>query len=215
MPHVRHNAKHKEAILVYTMRCSVTLGFETERIDPAFHRWMDRNRIKITGRKLKHPWRWFACCACPVRRAGVIHKVGQLGPISFQGRGSRYLDKSYSSIKLLPMFRTFGMLIHPHVENTRWALNARLQSLISKNWSSTSHFWRPRVEWRGAQQPDTDIFTLAHGIAVSLFVDWLSLSNLMMRRAGLSCTQRRALSTSSHHQTRDSAVTHSAFNSQS
>ena len=162
---------------------------------------------------------------CLVSRAGVIHKVGQLGPISFQGRGSRYLDKSYSSIKLLPMFSTFGMLIHPHVENTRWALNARLQSLISKNWSSTSHFWRPRVEWRGAQQPDTDIFTLAHGIAVSLFVDWLSLSNieseanpnnnLMMRRAGLSCTQRRALSTSSHHQTRDSAVTHSAFNSQS
>ena len=86
------------------------------------------------------------------------------------------------------MFSTFGMLIHPHVENTRWALNARLQSLISKNWSSTSHFWRPRVEWRGAQQPDTDIFTLAHGIAVSLFVDWLSLSNpnpndLTMRRS--------------------------------
>ena len=51
--------------------------------------------------------------------------------------------------------------------------------------------------------------------AVSLFVDWLSLSNLVMRRACLSCTQRRALSTSSHHQTRDSAVTHSTFNSQS
>ena len=44
MPHVRHNAKHKEAILVFTMPCSVPLEFETERIDPAFHRWMDRNR---------------------------------------------------------------------------------------------------------------------------------------------------------------------------